>query len=68
MRHAERKEHDHGDFGLGNTLGADCVVTAVVDRTHEGYGDPLWDVACLDLWWPQVGFAEAYVEAQCDAP
>ncbi|OAH14281.1 hygromycin-B 4-O-kinase [Streptomyces jeddahensis] len=42
----------HGDFGLGNTLASNGVVTAVVDWTHQGYGDPLWDVACLDLWWP----------------
>lgn len=50
----------HGDYGFGNTLSDGKMITGVIDWHDGRYGDPLWDVAWLDFWGDQVGFAAAF--------
>jgi hygromycin-B 4-O-kinase len=46
----------HSNFALPNLIGRDGILTGVIDWTDALYGDFVFDIACLALWWPQAGF------------
>jgi len=52
----------HGDIGMDNILTDGKEITAVLDWGQARYGDPVFDVAWLDLWWEQQPFASLYRE------
>jgi hygromycin-B 4-O-kinase len=62
----------HGDYGFGNLLIENGRVTAVLDWINAMYGDFLYDVAWLDLFDPERGYAElfriSYAEQGIDPP
>ena len=48
----------HGDYGFGNILAEDGRITAVLDWANALFGDPLYDVAWLDLYSPGTFFKD----------
>jgi len=56
----EHRHLVHGDFGMDNALCDGDAITAIIDWSLAKYGDPLYDVAWLNLWWTKVQFAEVY--------
>jgi hygromycin-B 4-O-kinase len=56
----------HSDYGFDNALGEGNQITGVIDWNDCKYGDPLVDVARLDLWQSmygperQINFAELF--------
>lgn len=50
----------HGDFGYDNTLVAEGRVTGVIDWQRSLYGDPLMDVAWLQLFSGGFDYLGAY--------
>lgn len=50
----------HGDVGMDNVLADGEKITAVIDWGGARYGDPLYDVAWLHVWWETVPFADLY--------
>lgn len=52
----------HGDVGMDNTIAHAGGITAVIDWSGAMYGDPLFDVAWLHVWWKEVPFARLYRE------
>lgn len=50
----------HGDVGMDNALSDGEKITGVIDWANAQYGDPLFDVAWLHVWWKKVPFAELY--------
>ena len=52
----------HGDFGFSNVISDGERITGVVDWSLMIYGDPLYDVAWLDLWSEQIPFGKLYKE------
>lgn len=52
----------HGDFGFSNVISDGQKITGVVDWSLMTYGDPLYDVAWLDLWSEQIPFGKLYKE------
>lgn len=50
----------HGDYGFGNALSDSKTITGVIDWHDSQYGDPVWDIAWLDFWGNEFGFAEAF--------
>lgn len=41
----------HGDYGFDNLLATDAGITAVIDWSEAGYGDPDYDIGWLSFWW-----------------
>jgi hygromycin-B 4-O-kinase len=58
----EQRRLVHGDIGMDNVLTDGDRLTAVLDWGQARYGDPVFDVAWLNLWWVQVPFAGIYAE------
>ncbi|MBI4097141.1 MAG: phosphotransferase [Candidatus Levybacteria bacterium] len=52
----------HGDFGFSNVISDGERITGVVDWSLMIYGDPIYDVAWLDLWSEQIPFGKLYKE------
>lgn len=50
----------HGNLSLPNIIGQHGRVTAVVDWADARYGDFLFDVACLNLWYSELNFAQQF--------
>ncbi|MFA6518905.1 MAG: aminoglycoside phosphotransferase family protein [Candidatus Shapirobacteria bacterium] len=50
----------HGDFGPGNIMINNDLVTGVIDWNEFGYGDFLFDIAWLDFWISKTNFSKAY--------
>jgi hygromycin-B 4-O-kinase len=50
----------HGNFGYGNVLVRDGVITAVLDWQEAGYGDHLYDVAQIDFWDAEGRWADRF--------
>jgi hygromycin-B 4-O-kinase len=53
-----------GGFSLNNVLALDGKITAVLDLVEVRYGDPVYDIASLDFWWPPLGIREAFLAFQ----
>lgn len=53
----------HGDYSSDNILSDGDRLTGVIDWSNALYGDPLWDVAWMDIWAPGFAFAPAWLEA-----
>lgn len=58
----EERRLIHGNIGYNNVLTQDGMITAVLDWQDAGYGDPLYDVAQLDLWDPGGGWAGRFFD------
>jgi hygromycin-B 4-O-kinase len=54
------KQLIHCDFGPGNIMVSNNLVTGVIDWNEFGYGDFLFDIAWLDFWIDKTDFKEAY--------
>lgn len=52
----------HCDYGTGNIIVNNDVVTGVIDWNEYGYGDFLFDIAWLDFWISKTDFSKAYKE------
>lgn len=52
----------HGDIGMDNTLADETGITAVIDWGGARYGDPIYDIAWLHVWWQDVPFSRLYRE------
>ncbi len=52
----------HGDFGHDNLLIDDGTVSAVLDWGEARYGDPLHDVAWLNVWDVDIDYGQAVRE------
>lgn len=50
----------HSDFGFGNIMLSNNIVTGVIDWNEFGYGDFLFDIAWLDFWKNKTNFKKAY--------
>ena len=50
----------HADYGFDNLLFKGSKITGVIDWEHSAYGDFLYDVAWLEFWAPNVGFAKIF--------
>jgi hygromycin-B 4-O-kinase len=50
----------HADYGFNNALSDGKKITGVIDWHGSLYGDLLYDVAWLDFWSAQQGFAKMY--------
>jgi aminoglycoside phosphotransferase (APT) family kinase protein len=59
----ERRALLHGDYSLDNILADAGQISGVIDWGSCCYGDPLRDVAWVEFWAPQLGFAAAYLAA-----
>ncbi|GAB6926129.1 hypothetical protein JCM10914A_01120 [Paenibacillus sp. JCM 10914] len=44
----------HGDYHLGNMLAHNENVTGIVDWEMAMYGDYLFDIAVMDIWYPML--------------
>lgn len=53
----------HGDFHLGNMLAEGSSVTAIIDWEMAMYGDFVFDLATMHLWYPHLRFPERVREA-----
>lgn len=58
----EERRLVHGDFSLDNLLADRGTVTGVIDWSNAMYGDPLYDVAYLDFWTPEIGVARVSLD------
>ncbi|MCA9889543.1 MAG: phosphotransferase [Anaerolineae bacterium] len=47
----------HGNFSLPNLIGQHKRITGVIDWADVRYGDFVFDMASLALWYPELGFA-----------
>lgn len=56
----EERKLIHRDYGFNNTLSDGVNITGVIDWEGSAYGDPLQDVAWLDFWHNQQGYAKAF--------
>lgn len=52
----------HSDFGFSNVISNGERITGIVDWSLMKYGDPLYDVAWLDLWSDEIPFGKMYKE------
>lgn len=52
----------HGDYGFSNTLSDGEKITGVIDWEQSMYGDPLFDVAWLDLWDERTPYADIFLK------
>ena len=50
----------HDDFGFNNTLSDGKNITGIIDWEESIYGDPVRDLARLELWGSEYGFAAEY--------
>ncbi|QPC83600.1 aminoglycoside phosphotransferase family protein [Phototrophicus methaneseepsis] len=50
----------HGNFSLPNLIGQQGHITGVVDWADARFGDFLYDVASLALWYPMLSFPEHF--------
>ncbi len=64
----EERQLLHGDFGMDNVLVHDGEVSGVIDWEQSAYGDPLYDVARLDFWDPEIGYQAWFKEYYSDQP
>lgn len=53
-----------------NVLSDGCTITGVIDWGNAIYGDPLYDVASVDLWLPDTSerFRRLYAEQGREVP
>lgn len=52
----------HGNFSLPNLIGHDGQITGIVDWADARYGDFVFDVASLALWYPELAFPAQFAE------
>ena len=50
----------HADYAFGNVLAADGKITAVLDWANAMYGDFLYDVAWLDIGYPDADYRSLF--------
>lgn len=53
----------HGDFHFGNMLSDGRVITGIVDWELAMYGDFMFDLAVLHLWFPHLQFPQKVRDA-----
>lgn len=56
----EERRLIHDDYGFNNALSDGKNITGLIDWEHGAYGDPIRDIAWLDFWGEEHGFAEAF--------
>lgn len=67
----EERRLIHNDFGFDNVISDGEKITGVIDWEHSAYGDPLKDIAWLDFWKEEQGYAATfrqYYEAKDELP
>jgi len=51
----------HGDYGFGNILVKDRVITGIIDWESSMYGDYLFDIAWLGFWSKRSDYVQLYL-------
>ncbi|MBS4022851.1 MAG: phosphotransferase [Dethiobacter sp.] len=50
----------HGDMSMDNAFSDGERITSVIDWEGGQYGDPLFDIAWLYVWWKEFSFKDLY--------
>ncbi len=50
----------HGDMSIDNAFSDEVKITSVIDWEGGQYGDPLFDIAWLYIWWKEFSFKDLY--------